>query len=437
MKRSSSAIPLIVIIISLLLLSACGQAPSEPTSVSEVSKATDSTLQPEPTVTQPTEIPTEVPIPTPTLFVPKATIKIVSQSPVSNSWGKDLGQGIELAIEQLAGPLMEMGYKVEFVAYDDQGSVEASVTNAKELIADPEVLCGVGHLYSYLMIQASEYYHKAGLAFVSPSTTSSNVNDRGYLEVNRIVGRNDIQGMAAAQFAKAQDLVNVFIIGTHNDYSQELLTNFKTEAKKLGLKMVGNVTTDETENFGAIIEKVIASNPDIIFFASDQQQGGTFFREARATGYMGTFLGPDYMDSSQLLEKAGPLLIEGGGMYYIDMAVPAGLLPDATQFVQDYQNNYGEAPQLVGGGSYDAAGICLKAIENASKAKNGELPTRAEVANAVRLLENYKGITGTYTLNKNGDPILARYYILKVITADPTKWNENTLVTTLEIAPPE
>ena len=45
----------------------------------------------------------------------------------------------------------------------------------------------------------------------------------------------------------------------------------------------------------------------------------------------------------------------------------------------------------------------MKAIEEASKAKGGDLPTRAEVAQAIRALKDYKGITGTYNFNKNGD----------------------------------
>jgi branched-chain amino acid transport system substrate-binding protein len=438
MRRSSSSILLIVISISSLLLGACGQAPIEPTPVPEVIPTTISTLPPEPTTAPtPTETPTLIPSPTQTPFVPKATIKIVSQSPLSDSWGTDLVRGAEMAVQQLAAPLSELGYKIELVSYDDQGSIQAAVTNAKELIADPEVLCGVGHLYSYLMIQASELYHKAGLAFVSPSTTLSTVTDRGYLEVNRIVGRNDVQGIAAAQFAKAQGLVNVFIIGTHNDYSQELLKYFKGEAKDLGLKLVGNVTTDEKENFGKLIANVLAANPDLIYFASDINQGGAFFREARAAGFMGAFLGPDNMDNAQLVQIAGPLLVEGGGMYYMGMAVPASLHIEANKFVEDYQAFYGEAPQFIGAGAYDSAGICLKAIENASKAINGEIPTRSEVANAIRALENYKGLTGTFTFNKKGDPILAKYYIFKVVAVDPSNWSENTLVTTLEIAPPE
>ena len=79
----------------------------------------------------------------------------------------------------------------------------------------------------------------------------------------------------------------------------------------------------------------------------------------------------------------------------------------------------------------------MKAIEEASKAKNGELPTRKEVANAIRAIVDYKGITGTFSFNKKGDPLLAKYFIFKVASIDPGKWDQNAIVSTIEAEPPK
>ena len=342
----------------------------------------------------------------------------------------------ELAVQQLANPLTELGYKIELVPYNDQSSIKVAVAHAKEIVVDPEILCGVGHYDSFIMQQTSEIYHKAGLAFVSPANTATTITARGYLEVNRIVGRNDGQGVAGAQFAGAQGFTTIFIISNGSDYSKQNVAGFKLEAKRLGLQLVGTVVTDQMEKFEALVTKVIATNPDLVYITSFADQGGAFFREARAAGYMGAFLGLDVMDTPELVEIAGPLLTDGGGMYYTNMAAPASLYPDAIKFVEDFYLNYGAEPQLFGAQAYDAAGICLKAIEEASKAKNGEIPTRAEVANAIRALQDYKGITGTYTFNGKGDLILAKYFVFKVVSVDPNNWNQNTLVTSFDVAPP-
>src|SRR3990172_9384299 len=126
--------------------------------------------------TTPTTQPTETPVPTdtPTPFVPKATIKIASHSPLSGDqavFGTDIMRGAELAVKQLTDPLTELGYKIELVPYDDKNDIGVAVAIAKEIVADPEILCGGGPYASRILNQVKEIYHQAGLAFVSPSTT--------------------------------------------------------------------------------------------------------------------------------------------------------------------------------------------------------------------------------------------------------------------------
>ena len=394
--------------------------------------------------TSPTEtlVPTNTPVPTDTSmpFVPKATIKIAVHVPLSGDYssaGTDLLRAAEFAVEQLAEPLNELGYKIELVSYDDQMDIGAAVANINEIVADPDVLCGVGNYASRITIQTSEIYHKNGLAFISPSNTVPNVTDRGYLEVNRVVGREDGVGIAGAQFAKAQGYTSVYIIAPtwsdsifrkHADY-------FKREADRIGVKVVGMLNTDVADDFEGIVKRMMGTNPDLVFFASHAYQAAPFFRQARAAGYMGAFLGVE--DDPAVAELAGPLLVDGGGMYIAYPAAPAMYYPDAEDFVQEFDMRFGTVPQMFAAQAYDATGICMKAIEEASRAKGGELPARAEVANMIRALQDYKGITGTYNFNKKGDPDPAQYFVFQVVSPDPNNWDQNIVVASFEIPPPK
>ena len=150
----------IPIILILLIVNLTGCAPGTPGAVEA-----PTLVPPSPTIAIPTTTPTETPIPTPTQtpFIPKATIKIVVHVPLSgdqSTFGTDIMRASELAVQQLAGPLNDLGYKIELASYDDQANIEVGVTNAKEIVANPEILCGVGHFNSRVMIQASEIYHK-------------------------------------------------------------------------------------------------------------------------------------------------------------------------------------------------------------------------------------------------------------------------------------
>lgn len=426
----------VFLLLSLMFgLIGCAPAAPEPTAVPPTATSVPPTATP-----PPTPIPTKTPIPTATEtpFVPKATIKIAVHVPLSGDqsiYGTDILRAVEMAVQQLALPVNELGYKIELVSYDDQADVEIGVTNAKEIVADPEILCGVGHFNSRVMIQASEIYHKEGLAFVSPSNTSATVTDRGYLEVNRVVGRDDGQGIAGAQFAKAQNFTSVYVIYQSSDFARRNADNFKREADHLGVRVVGMLNSDEAEAFSGVIQRMMNTDPDLVYFAGFAGQAGPLIRQARAAGYMGAFLLID--DNPALADLAGPLLIEGGGAYYTSIAVPANLYPDAGQFIDDFDNRYGVVPQLYAAQAYDAAGICIKAIEESSKVKGGELPTRNDVANAIRALQDFKGITGIYTFNKEGDPNLIKYFVVKVTSVDSGNWGQNTVIATIESEPPK
>jgi branched-chain amino acid transport system substrate-binding protein len=230
----------------------------------------------------------------------------------------------------------------------------------------------------------------------------------------------------------------VFIISQSNDPAKFIARNFRNTASRLGVTVVGDMLTDAEQNFGPFIDHVISQNADLVYFSTlNPEQAGGFFREARAAGYKGAFMGPGSLDTPSLLESAGPLLTEGGGTYYTNVILAAGGYPDAANFVDEFETRYGTPPQPFAAQAYDAAGVCIKAIDQASRAKNGQIPTRADVVNAIRALQDYPGITGVFNFNEKGDPELAQYFVFQVSSPDPTDWSQNPLVATFEIAPPE
>ena len=78
-----------------------------------------------------------------------------------------------------------------------------------------------------------------------------------------------------------------------------------------------------------------------------------------------------------------------------------------------------------------------EAIEAAIKDAGGNKPTRRAVAEKVRATKDFQGITGVITFDERGDPVKARYFVLKVISANPADWAKNQLVKTLDLAPPK
>lgn len=363
-------------------------------------------------------------------------IRIASQSPLSGPQsvlGTGIRNGVELAIDQLSGPLNDLGYTVEFVPFDDQATPDVGVANAQNIVNDAAILAVVGHLNSGVALPSSEVYNDNDLVMVSPANTNVNITDRGYPTVNRICGRDDAQGAAGAQFAASiEGVESVYILHDTTAYGLGVAEFFQAEAEAQGLVVLGFEGTEEAANFEGIIQPILALDPDLIYFGAIYSQSGIFINQARTAGYAGFFVGPDGFDSSEYSELAGDA---GVGTYYTTVAAPVTIYPDAADFAAAYEERYGEPPQPFGAQAYDSTGIVLQAIASLIEA-NGTLPTRAEVAEAVRATTEYAGITGTYTFDDNGDPEIGQYYILEVGSADPDEWNNNSLLSSQEIPSP-
>ena len=375
-----------------------------------------------------------------TPFVPKAVFKIFIHGPLSGdqaSVGQEMLRSAELAIQQLSGRLNEHGYKVELVPYDDQNTIEIALANAKQVIANPDTFCGVGHYDSGITMAASDVYHEGGLAFIAPTVTDPLLTDRNFLEVNRLIGRVDGQGYAAAQFAKARGFQSVFIVSQNNENSVRNAEYFRTETGRFGIKWAGSIfETVNEENMDRVVGQIVNAQPELIYISTSARQAIPLLAELRAAGYTGSFLGTERLNSQSTISAAGASLVQGGGLYYTITDAPLHYYAGAANFVQDFETQYEAMPQTLAARVYDATGICLKAIDEASQAKGGTPPTRAEVARAIRALQDYPGITGMYTFNNQGDPSPSQYYVYQVVSTDSHSWDQNPVIASYDITPP-
>jgi branched-chain amino acid transport system substrate-binding protein len=364
-------------------------------------------------------------------------IRIASQTPLSGPQsvlGISMRNATELAIEQLGGPIEEMGFTIEYVPFDDQATPDVGVSNAQLIVNDPAILAVIGHLNSGVAIPSSEVYNDNNLVMVSPANTNPLVTDRGYPTVNRVCGRDDLQGPTGARFAAEElGVASVYILHDTTAYGQGVAEFFQIEAEALGIEVVGFEGTEEASNFETLLQPILAQSPELIYFGGIYSQTGIFLAQARAAGFEGLFLGPDGTDSSEFAALAGDAAL---GSYYTSVAAPATVYPNAAQFIEDYNEVYGEDPQPFAVQSYDATGIVLAAIQSLLESNGGVLPTREELTAAVRATENYEGLTATITFDDNGDPEVGLYYVIEVVSADPEEWGNNTLLSTLEIPSP-
>jgi branched-chain amino acid transport system substrate-binding protein len=343
------------------------------------------------------------------------TIKIATQTPLSGNsatLGEAIKLGAQMALEENKEKFKKLGFNLELLPMDDQGDPKKGVANAQQLGADQSVIGVVGHLNSGVAIPSSVTYEKYGLVMVSPANTAVEVTDRGLKTVNRICARDDFQGPAAAQYA-VNDLKakNIFVIQDKTAYGQGLADAFKSAAEKLGAKIVGyeGITIGE-KDFNGVLNQVTAKKPDLIYFGGLYAEGGILVKQAREKGLTIPIMGGDGLDSSTMVQIAGDAI---KNTLYTSVAADVSKTPEGKKWAEAYEKKFGKKPESYSFYGYDSMGVILKGLEDAIKKNGGKKPTREQVRDAVRAIQDYQGIATKVAFDEKGDNKYAKVYIFK------------------------
>lgn len=142
---------------------------------------------------------------------------------------------------------------------------------------------------------------------VSPANTVVEITERGLKTVNRIVGRDDFQGPAGANYAINElGAKKIFVIQDKTAYGTGLADAFIAAAEEAGAEIVGyeGITIGE-KDFNGVVNQILNKKPDLVFFGGLYSEGGIIIKQARDKGIDVPFMGGDGMDSSGLVDIAG------------------------------------------------------------------------------------------------------------------------------------
>jgi ABC-type branched-subunit amino acid transport system substrate-binding protein len=294
-------------------------------------------------------------------------------------------------------------------------------------------MCVVGHINSGVALAALPTYQSANLIMISPANTSPRITEEFDDTAYRVVGRDDVQGVVAADFvADTLQSKTAFVVHDQTAYGEGLATVFQTRAQEKGITIAGFVGTAETAVFDSVLLQVQAANPDAVFFGGTYNVGGPFLRQLRDRGITARVMGGDGMDSSTVAELAGDAAV---GLNYVTISGPASSYPNAAQFAQDYQAEFDAPAAYPAFQAYDSTRACLSAVVEAANAANGR-PTREQVKEAMQELAPFEGVTGDVEFNDEGDREPAIYYVFEAVSGNPDEWANNTVAGQLEQSPP-
>ena len=328
---------------------------------------------------------------------PRVTVKIAHAGPLTGSiahLGKDDENGVRLAIDQanarkikIDGKLVTFAMKSE----DDQADPKAGTTVAQKLV-DEKVAAVIGHLNSGVSIPASEIYAKAGIPMISGSATNPALTERGLKNVFRTVGRDDQQGPAIAAFvANELKARKVALIDDKTAYGEGLANEVEKTLKGAKVNIVGRErTTDKETDFKAILTKVKAKNPDVIFYGGMDATGGPLIKQARELGIKAAFAFGDGACTNEMSKLAGAA---AEGL----VCSQAGLPSEAAsrEFLDAFKARYGEVKQYAPY-FYDGTLAVIEAMKKANSVDPAKFSP--EIFNV-----SFTGATGKVEFDAKGD----------------------------------
>jgi branched-chain amino acid transport system substrate-binding protein len=330
----------------------------------------------------------------------KVSVVIGSVAPLTGGiahLGKDNENGARLAIEEAnaAGAKLD-GKDVVFdlISFDDQADPKVGTTVAQKLV-DTKVAGVVGHLNSGVTIPASAVYNGASppIPMITGSATNPKVTEQGFKNVFRVVGRDDQQGPAIANYLAATVKPKLAaVIDDATAYGEGLANEVEKTLTAAGVKVLPRERgTDKTSDWKAVLTKVKGSSPDAVFYGGMDATGGPLLRQGRELGIKAVFSFGDGACTDNMKQLAGEA---SDGL----LCSQAGIPPQAAskKFLDAYKKRFNIDPILYSPFTYDATNLLIAAMKKANSADPAKyLPELQKI--------DFAGATGRIAFDAKGD----------------------------------
>ncbi|MDA3935584.1 MAG: branched-chain amino acid ABC transporter substrate-binding protein [Actinomycetota bacterium] len=336
-------------------------------------------------------------------------IKIGVSSPFTGdvaALGLGIKNGALLAISDSADELADLGIDLSAFAVDDAADPKTGVNAANQMISDSEVVGVVAHLNSGVSIPTSAVYNEAGIVQVSPASTNPQLTEQGFKNVFRVCTIDTVQGSYAGTFAYNElGAMTAVVLDDSTPYGEGLAAEFAKQFEAEG----GEILLSEKiqlkdQDFKALVTKMEALNPDMIYFGGMYTEAGLVSRQAKEAGMTAPIMGGDGLYTQQFIEIGGD-----EGDYSTSVGLPLNEQPKGQDFIASFEAAYpGETIEAYDTYAYDAAMVIIEAIKAVAADMGADELT--SVAGKQAIIEavaatDYAGVTGAVSFDEKGDTL--------------------------------
>lgn len=321
-------------------------------------------------------------------------------------WGQQQKVALEIIKEKLNSAGGIDGIPIDFIVYDTRTKPEEAINGAKRLATSDNVLVIQGPTMSSECEVVFPVLNRLMITAISPTSSKPGVS----AENRPWPFRNSLSAFAKltptlAKWKKIHTINTAVIVYDNKD---ALSKAEGTEVAPVLLKKQAiNVLTSITFLAGDIdfrgqITKIKSLNADGIFISGQYNEVANFIRQARDMGLKQSFVTSSQAATPQLITLGGAAI---EGTMTVTEAWTDNPDPQAQEFVKEFMRRYGKAPNSGAFRIYDNVYITKMIIEKSAVENKPETlqVDRQKIRDGWAALNNYAGISGMTSMNKEGD----------------------------------
>ena len=239
----------------------------------------------------------------------RADIVIATAGPMSGTYaafGDQMQVGARFAVADLNETGGVLGEELRLLVGDDACDSRRAQTVANQLVNDG-VLFVAGHYCSHASIPASRVYTEQDVLQISPASTSPVLTDEGGDNVFRVCGRDDKQGVIAAQYiAEHYRHARIAVVHDGTAYGQGLADATRTELRAIGLREVlYEAYVSGESDYSTLVSRLNRASIDVLYVGGYHTEAGLMVRQMREQGMDTQLISGDALITQEFWTIAG------------------------------------------------------------------------------------------------------------------------------------
>ena len=308
-------------------------------------------------------------------------------------YGNAVKNGAELAVEEINAEGGDIQFELRIE--DDESDPEKAY-NCYNKLTDWGMQLSLVSVTSKPAEAISVNLYEDRIFGLTPSASSVAVTE-GKDNVYQMCFIDPDQGTTAADYIADNNLGSKIAIIYKNDdvYSTGIYETFVAEAEARGLEVVSvsTFTTASSTDFSVQLNDAKNNGADLVFLPMYYQPASLILNQANTMNFDISFIGVDGMDGILTLENFDTSLAEG--VMLLTPFNPSSEDERTQNFVQKYEEKYGETPNQFAADAYDCVYAYKQAIEESGATPDMSAEELCDLMIQQFPQMTFTGLTGT------------------------------------------